>query len=261
MKLKRHIQFLNENNGTVHEGDFKATSFMIKDGRFIPDRIPEEITGDFNCANLGLISLEGGPLEVHGTYYCHQNDLTDLKGAPEESGFFHCSYNKLTTLEGGPESVENLECNNNLLTDLKGAPESVALDFNCSYNKLTTLEGCAEVIASYFYCHDNLLTDLKGGPIWTGGDYDCKNNKLTSLEGGPRRKDSGKVIYNGNGTDLKLERDYIMSGSYEGDDYWIGLLKYMIEHDFDLEHVKGWPKGFLNANIKTSAKGLKKFQL
>ena len=32
---------------------------------------------------------------------------------------------------------------------------------------------------------------------------------------------------NNNTVDLKIERDYIKSGLYK-DDYWLGLLKYMI---------------------------------
>jgi hypothetical protein len=102
MKLKNYNEFLTESN-SIHQGDFKVTSNMVKDGRFIEGKIPYEVTGDFHCNNNKLTSLEGGPSKVGESFYCYNNQLTSLEGCPSKVGeSFYCSYNKLTSLEGGP---------------------------------------------------------------------------------------------------------------------------------------------------------------
>ena len=43
---------------------------------------------------------------VTGKFYCHNNNLTSLYGAPKSvGGNFHCHNNNLTTLQGAPQSV------------------------------------------------------------------------------------------------------------------------------------------------------------
>ena len=73
--------------------------------------------------------------KVSGYFYCSDNKLTTLKGAPKEvSGSFYCSNNNLTTLEGAPQYVKgSFTCNDNNLVSLEGAPNEVCGNF-CCYN-------------------------------------------------------------------------------------------------------------------------------
>ena len=76
-------------------------------------------------------------------------------------GYFYCSDNQLTSLEGAPSSVGGyFICTNNQLTSLEGAPSSVGGDFECSYNKLTSFEGIHKILKSMngaFYANKNPL--------------------------------------------------------------------------------------------------------
>jgi hypothetical protein len=69
-------------------------------------------------------------------------------------------------------------CNNNRLTTLEGAPEVVGRDFWCNNNRLTTLKGAPEVVGRGFYCHDNSLTTLEGAPQSVGGDFYSDSIKI-----------------------------------------------------------------------------------
>ena len=85
---------------------------------------------------------------VKSDFFCNDNSLTSLKGAPEKVGRgFYCDNNSLTSLEGSPEKVGgDFSCDNNSLTSLKGAPEKVGGNFSCPYNPLTSLEGLPKEI-------------------------------------------------------------------------------------------------------------------
>ena len=113
--------------------------------------------GSIDLSNLGLKELPVKFKEVGGDFYCYNNRLTTLEGAPERvGGDFSCRNNQLTTLEGAPERVgRNFSCRNNQLTTLEGAPEHVGRDFYCSKNQLTTLEGAPEHVEGYFVCNAN----------------------------------------------------------------------------------------------------------
>jgi hypothetical protein len=64
------------------------------------------VTGDFDCTNNQLTTLEGSPKEVGGDFSCSTNRLTILDGGPREvGGSFYCNHNQLITLEGGPREV------------------------------------------------------------------------------------------------------------------------------------------------------------
>ena len=48
------------------------------------DKLPlkfNRVTGNFYCRDNQLTSLEGAPKEVGGDFYCHNNQLTSLEGA------------------------------------------------------------------------------------------------------------------------------------------------------------------------------------
>ena len=109
------------------------------------------VTGSFYCYNNNLISLEGAPKNVGGNFYCSNNNLASLEGAPEEVGVnFSCFSNSLTSLEGAPKKVGgSFYCHSNNLTSLEGAPKEV-VNFYCDNNKLTSLEGAPEIIKGDF---------------------------------------------------------------------------------------------------------------
>jgi hypothetical protein len=65
------------------------------------------VGADFDCSNNKLTSLINAPKYVDGTFYCHYNNLTSLKGLKETviNENFYCTDNKLTSLEGAPKTV------------------------------------------------------------------------------------------------------------------------------------------------------------
>ena len=149
-----------------------------------------DIEGYFDCSEKGLTDFKGARFGVvTGGFYCFDNKLTSLEGAPQEvGGGFNCRNNKLTSLEGAPQVVDGgFNCYSNKLTSLKGAPQEVTGRFDCSNNKLTSLEGAPQVVGAGFYCSYNKLTSLEGAPQVVGGDFYCSGNKLTSLEGAPQK--------------------------------------------------------------------------
>ena len=148
-----------------------------------------EVTGDFNCIDLGLKSLKGAPQKVGKNFFCQRNQLSSLEGAPQKvGGFFGCRNNKLTSLEGAPKEVgEDFDCSDNQLTSLEGAPQKVGGFFDCSSNKLTSLKGSPEKIIEYFDCSCNYLTSLEGAPKEVDRSFICSKNQLTSLKGAPQK--------------------------------------------------------------------------
>jgi len=59
------------------------------------------VSGNFYCSNNQLMSLSGAPQTVAGGFYCYNNNLTSLEGAPQTvGGYFTCTNNKLTSLDG-----------------------------------------------------------------------------------------------------------------------------------------------------------------
>jgi hypothetical protein len=70
------------------------------------ERLPvsfDMVDGDFWCHNNQLTTLEGAPTSVGGDFGCYHNQLTTLEGAPTSvGGDFRCYHNQLTSLEGMP---------------------------------------------------------------------------------------------------------------------------------------------------------------
>ena len=151
------------------------------------------ISGDFDCSDFGLISLEGAPQTVVGNFYCFKNNLTSLEGAPKEvGGDFYCYGNQLTSLKGGSQVVgSSFDCSWNKLTSLEGAPQNVGKGFYCDNNDLTSLEGAPQTVGGGFSCSINKLTSLKGAPKEVGRGFNCRKNQLTSLKGAPRKIGGG----------------------------------------------------------------------
>ena len=156
------------------------------EGKKITEKTPSEPwPGNFYCSNNQLTSLEGAPSSVGGDFLCYDNKLTSLEGAPSSvGGDFWCSYNQLTSLEGAPSSVGgDFSCSYNKLTSLEGAPSSVGGDFWCSNNQLTSLEGAPSSVGGDFSCSNNQLNSLEGAPTSVGSGFYCSNNQLNSLTG------------------------------------------------------------------------------
>ena len=140
--------------GGVQLNGFNLTKIPVKFGK---------VSGGFYCYNNQLRTLEGAPREVGGHFMCWGNKLTSLEGAPQKvDGAFDCRQNNLTSLEGAPKKVgEHFNCANNKLTSLKGAPKEVGYSskglgfFRCSSNKLTSLEGAPQKVRGEFHCTAN----------------------------------------------------------------------------------------------------------
>ena len=133
------------------------------------------IKGDLDLSRKGLTELPDlSEVVVKGNFYCSENKLTSLDGAPQTvGGDFNCSINQLTSLEG--------------------APKEVGGGFSCFHNELTSLEGAPQTVGGYFSCSNNQLTSLESAPKEVGGDFNCSNNQLISLLGLPQMKESMKI--------------------------------------------------------------------
>jgi len=106
-----------------------------------------------------------GLIDVDGGFYCPGQGLTDFKGVAfghisGSSGTFYCDNNLLTSLVGAPQSVDGMfYCDNNRLTSLVGAPQTVNGNFYCQNNQLTSLEGAPQTFDGSFYCHGNPVSE------------------------------------------------------------------------------------------------------
>jgi hypothetical protein len=143
-------------NGNVNIAYMRLTKIPIKFGT---------INGFFYCDNNQLITLTGAPIEVHGDFNCYNNKLTSLKNSPNIiNGDFYCSCNLLLSLEYIPNKIYgNFGCSDNKLISLEDGPNEVYGNFDCSYNKLISLKGIPKII--------------KGKFLWINN-----NEKLESLE-------------------------------------------------------------------------------
>ena len=125
-------------------------------------------------------------MKLKELFEAKERSILSVMGKQEDPypGDFYCSNNNLTSLEGAPSVVKgNFSCFNNNLTSLQGAPSAVKGDFYCTNNNLTSLEGAPSVVKGVFSCSNNKLTSLQGAPSAVKGDFYCTNNKLTSLAG------------------------------------------------------------------------------
>ena len=110
----------------------------------IKQYIKDKNVGNFDISGLGLTTLPAllKNLKIGKSFYCTNNKLTSLVGAPTSvGGNFDCRYNKLTSLVGAPTSVGgSFYCNNNKLDSLVGAPTSVGKSFYCRDNAVKFTE-------------------------------------------------------------------------------------------------------------------------
>ena len=124
---------------------------------------PEQIEWLDKCTRrTWQLNPRTGLVDVDGYFDCSWQGLSDFKGVRfgKIGGKFYCDNNQLTTLEGAPREVGGVfYCTNNPLTTLEGAPQKVGGDFICSDNQLTTLEGAPQKVGGSFYCKDNPVSE------------------------------------------------------------------------------------------------------
>ena len=204
-------QFIEENNLVWNpvtmsydcDGDVDVSEDIVTDGK-LKIRFGK-VEGYFDCSNNELTTLKGAPQEVGGDFDCSSNNLTTLEGAPNKVGEnFFCNGNNLTSLKGASNGVGGcFYCSDNNLTTLEGAPKEVGGAFNCTINKLTTLEGAPNDVGGDFNCNGNNLTSLKGAPQKVGGAFSCCGNNLTTLVYAPQEVGGGFYCNNNNLTTLE----------------------------------------------------------
>jgi len=194
---KKQINWLNK---CIKDGTYRRTKGTWT---LNPKTGLVDVDGGFDCTNQGLKGFKGVKFGVvTGSFYCYDNQLTSLEGAPQEVVGFNCSNNSLTSLEGAPQEVVGFDCSNNSLTSLEGAPHKVGESFSCEYNRLTSLEGAPQKVGRSFNCSNNSLTSLVGAPIKVSGNFSCYDNRLTSLVGAPQNVGVDFWCYNNQLTSL-----------------------------------------------------------
>lgn len=132
---------------------FNATSSLSEAEKFLKDRNYNYqrradgvlvVEGNIDIARRRLDCLPDlGNVIVTGNFYCQDNNLTSLKGAPlEVQGGFWCNDNKLESLEFAPKGITGqFVCLSNRLMSLEHAPAEIGGDFCCGNNPLLSLEG------------------------------------------------------------------------------------------------------------------------
>jgi hypothetical protein len=121
-----------------------------------------DVDGNFNCMFQGLSDFKGVKFGVvTGNFYCEDNRLTSLVGAPQKvSGNFNCAGNSLTSLEGAPQSVSGIFCcGNNPITSLVGAPKKIGGRLYCGNNRLTSLEGAPQSVGCRAFFTGNPVSE------------------------------------------------------------------------------------------------------
>jgi hypothetical protein len=75
----------------------------------INEELTVDVNGNIDLNSKNIKSIDVNFNKINGSFYCHHNKLTNLKGCPKEvSGDFFCSHNKLISLEGCPDKVVGL---------------------------------------------------------------------------------------------------------------------------------------------------------
>ncbi|MCK9475624.1 MAG: hypothetical protein M0R46_06890 [Candidatus Muirbacterium halophilum] len=193
-----------------------------------------KVSGNFDCNDNQLTTLEGAPQSVGGDFYCTSNQLTSLVGCPQYiGGDFNCSFNKLTSLVGSPQNIGgNFSCSFNELTSLKGSPQSIGGSFNCSCNQLTSLEGAPKRVSGLFLCNSNNLKNI---------DYLSKYYKELDISNNPITKiinlftTSNEYGWISNREDKELIMDFIYAEIIQQD-------KLLVNRLVEFSHDIGKPK-------------------
>lgn len=106
MKKHRKTKYTINDDGTVDvDGSVEIQKDDVANGK-LPFKFGK-VSGDFDCSECELTSLEGAPRKIGGSFDCSYNKLSSLEGGPEEvGGSFYCSNNEeLFSLEGAPQKI------------------------------------------------------------------------------------------------------------------------------------------------------------
>lgn len=221
-----------------HEGNFHVERDMLNLDKslnnygIVKKALPRVILGNLYCEDIeDLTQLVGFPMEVHGDCLITNCGITSLIGGPDVVyGDFYCTANKIGSLKHGPRVVKK--------------------DYSANNCDLTSIEGIPEKLYRYVYLQDNKLKTLEGFSDLTP-DFKKNKNSL-SIHGNPK--------------ELRIHGDYVLSESYRRNNYWLGLLRYMLKNEIILSVVDwpydvtdGWPEKYKN-QLK-SGKSIKRFNL
>lgn len=94
------------------------------------------VTGNFDCSENKLISLEGSPSYVGGSFLCQKNKLETLEYCPKNVGLnFYCFGNNLKNLQHSPKTVGlGFFAYSNYLTSINNSTNSIGKDFDIRNN-------------------------------------------------------------------------------------------------------------------------------
>ena len=171
---------------------FEARTELTKEQEAFLDRYTEG-TWTYNPAT--------GLVDVKGDFDCSYEKLKDLKGVRfgKVNGRFYCRNNELTSLEGAPQEVGwNFDCRNNELTSLAGGPQKVGVDFRCQYNKLTSLKGAPQKVGGDFKCDAFVLSE---------GDWNLKGWLKVLREGSPKAQKLISTILSVEELNKEIQKD------------------------------------------------------
>ncbi len=121
-----------------------------------------KVTGDFDCANNKLTTLENCPVEVNGGFSVDFNELTSLDGGPKYVGkTYSCRWNKLTSLKSIPDTINmSLNCSNNKITTLIDFPKSIRESLYMNYNPISIIDNSIIVGKSIHIENTNFTNNI-----------------------------------------------------------------------------------------------------
>ena len=109
----------------------------------------DSVYGQFECIQIGLVTLKNGPKYVNGNFNCNGNPISTLEGGPIEiNGSYFCSSTNIKNLKGCPEKIRgSVFCNNNrFLYDIIDIP------YGCTH---IYMNGCPIQSIFNIFCHSN----------------------------------------------------------------------------------------------------------
>ena len=139
----------------------------------------------FECANVGLTSLDLSTNTSLIRLDCSENELTSLNTSAAGTNLLKlwCYQNELTTLNiSGNTAMDELDCDDNHLTSLDVTGHDALTVLNCSENQLSSLNIGDCVLLQYLECYENQLSELDLSKNTALASLDCGSNLLTSLD-------------------------------------------------------------------------------
>jgi len=110
-----------------------------------------------DCIDGTYTINDDGSIDVDGSVILINEKLTKIPFKFRNvSDDFYCYDNQLTSLDGAPNTVGgNFSCYDNQLTSLDGAPITVGGGFDCTCNNLISLKGAPNRVGGNFLCYNN----------------------------------------------------------------------------------------------------------